>query len=164
VDADETIYLEFRHASIACYGRFRIDRTWTRWTRTKPTDAHDSLYELVFEIDESSEFDLMGSLLLGQVYTRIAAGEVLSASEVHRVVSMWLDRMRPTPGGGDVALACYCRRIGPADGEHTVTPGDWFLDAQYPRPGRPMSDMREAAPLVEVALRELGETESNSPR
>jgi len=118
------------------------------------------MYELVCEMDESSEFDLMSSLILGRIYTRLAAGEVLSASEVRRVVSMWLDWKRPNPGGGVVALACYRHRIGPAHGDHDATPGEWFLDAQYRRPGRPMIDMREAVPLVEAALRDLEETEA----
>jgi hypothetical protein len=61
------------------------------------------MYELVCEFDESSEFDRMSSLVLGRVYTRIAAGEVLPASEVRRVVRMWLDGIAPYSwrwGGG----------------------------------------------------------------
>jgi hypothetical protein len=119
-------------------------------------------YELVFEIDESSEFDLKPILLLGHVYTRIAAGEVLSTSEIHRVVRMWVDRNRPTPGGGVAGTACYRHRIGPANGEHGTTPGEWFLDAQHRTPGKPLIDMPEAVPLVEAALRELLETETNT--
>ena len=85
MDADNTTYPEYRHAPVTRYGRFRIDRTWIRFEQT---DAHKSMYELVCEMNESSEFDLMSSLILGRIYTRLAAGEVLSASEVRRVVSM----------------------------------------------------------------------------
>jgi hypothetical protein len=74
-DETETTYPEYRHAPVARYGRVRIDRTWTRF---EPTDARNGLYDLVCEIDESSEFDLMSSLILSRMSTRIAAGEVLS--------------------------------------------------------------------------------------
>lgn len=156
---DRTTYPEHRHALVARYGRFRIDRTWIR---ANPTDEQAFLYELVFEIDASSEFDLMSSLLLGRVYRKVQAGTVPSPSEMHHVINLWLRDLRPSPEGGVVSLACYRRRIGPPDAEHEATPGDWYIDPLFRRPGRPMIDMHEAIPLVEAALRELEAAETET--
>jgi hypothetical protein len=158
MDEDQTTYPEYRHVLVARYGRFRIDKTWARWEPTDPTDGRWFSYEEVFEIDAFSEFDLKPSLLWTGLYKKVYAGEVLSPSELHRLVTSWLDRHRPTPGGGLVSTACYRRRIGPADEEHDATPGEWYTDHLIRRPGRPMIDMPEAASLVEAALRELEET------
>lgn len=162
MDEDKTTYTEYRHAPIARYGRFRIDRTWMRFPAE---EVHESLLELVFEIDASSEFDLMASLYLyagSSVRRRLQAGEAISTSEVHRIVAWWIGRMRPVPGGGLVSLACYRRRIGPPDANHEGTPGEWYFGHHFRRPGRPLIDMHEAVPLVEAALRELEETETNT--
>jgi hypothetical protein len=59
-------------------------------------------------------------------------------------------------------MACYRRRIGLSDAEHEATPGEWYEDARFRRPGRPMIDMREAVSLVEDALHELEETETGT--
>jgi hypothetical protein len=56
MDEDKATYPEYRHALIARYGHFRIDRVWLR---TNATNAHEHpSYHVVFEIDASSEFDV----------------------------------------------------------------------------------------------------------
>jgi hypothetical protein len=161
MDEDNTTYPEYGHAPMAHYGRFRIDRTWIR---TPAAEVQEFLPELVCEIDASSEFDLMGSLIYAgvSVLRRLKAGEAITTSEVRSVVTGWIGRMRPIPGGGLVSLACYRRRIGPPDANHEGTPGEWYFDHHFRRPGRPLIDMHEAVPLVEAALRELEETEANT--
>jgi hypothetical protein len=139
---------------VARYGRFRIYRTWTR---ANQTDIKESLPELVFEIDPFSEFDLMAWFRYGwsSVLQRLWEGEVIPQSEVCHIIAQWIHRMRPVPGGGVVGLACYRRRVGPPDGEHGATPGEWYQNPDLRRPGKPIIEMDEAVPLVEAALHEL---------
>ena len=172
MDEDNTTYPEYRHAPIARYGRLRIDRTWIRTTPAEIQDfspelvflIQDSSPELVCEIDASSEFDLMAWTMYAgaSVLRRLRAGEAITTSEVRSIVTWWIGRMRPIPGGGLVSLACYRRRIGPPDVNHKGTPGEWYFGHRFRRPGRPMIDMHEAIPLLEAALRELEETETNT--
>jgi hypothetical protein len=161
MDEDNTTYPEYQHAPIARYGRFRIDWTWIRFS---PAEVQEFSPELVFEIDASSEFSMMGIWMYGgsSLYRRLKAGEAIPTSEVRRIVTQWIGRMRPKPGGGLVSLACYRRRIGPPDAQDEGTPGEWYFDHQFRRPGRPLIDMHEAVPLLEAALRELEETETNT--
>jgi hypothetical protein len=161
MDEDNTTYPEYRNAPIARYGRLRIDRTWIRFP---PAEVQEFLPELVLEIDASSEFDLMAWTMYGgaSLLRRLKAGEAITTSEVRRIVTWWIGRMRPIPGGGLVSLACYRRRIGPPDAQHEGTPGEWYIGHNFRRPGRPLIDMHEAVPLVEAALRELEETETNT--
>jgi hypothetical protein len=83
-------------------------------------------------------------------------------SKMLRDANYWLRVHRPTPEGGLVSLACYRRRVGPPDGEHEATPGEWHQSPYFRRPDKPMIDMREAVPLVEAALHELEVAESET--
>ncbi len=158
---DRTTYPEYRHALVARYGHFRFDQTWAR---TNPTYEREFPYSLVFEIDTSSEFDMMRSLMVGGEYRKKHAGAVPALSETLRLVNVWLRDHHPTPESGVVWIACYRRRIGPPDGQHEATPGEWYIDPLFRRPGEPMIDMHEAVPLVEAALRELEAVETETER
>jgi hypothetical protein len=113
--------------------------------------AHEyGYYRVVFKVDASSEFDL-GSI----------RPEVPSPSEMLRDAIYWLRAHRLTPEGGLVSLACFRRRIGPPDGEHEATPGEWHArDSSFRRPGKQMINMHEAVPLVEATLHDLEEAET----
>lgn len=152
---------EYRRVPIARYGQFRIDRVWFRSNTTKEREF-SLLYDVVFEIDGSSEFDMMGSGLemFRMLGSTRAAGPVPSRSEMLRLATIWLGKWRPTPGGGMVGLACYRRRVGPPAGGQEATPGEWYIDPLFRRAGKPLIDMDEAIPLVEAALHELEQAET----
>lgn len=150
-------YPEFRHALVARYDHFRLDQVWMRHHSTAEREFS---YELAFEIDASSEFTLGTSPLSAGEYREIHAGEVPSAAEIVHVVTRWLRPYRPPPESDVVWIACYRRRIGPPDGEHGATPGEWYMDPHFRRPDKPMIDLHEAVPFVEVSLRELEKAET----
>ncbi len=145
---------EYRHIPLARYGSFRIDIERNRSPTTG--ERQTSPYEIVFEIDDCYELDLSAFLYLYRLFGPTAYGwPVPSRAQLLRIATVWWERSRPTPDGGMISLACYRRRIGPADDLHEMTPGDWYIGPLFRRPGDPMISMAEAAPFVEAALRQL---------
>jgi hypothetical protein len=153
VDETDSPEPEFRHLFVARYGHFRIDRVWSR---TNAADAREHpAYHVVFEIDTSSEF----GVLLTESYVKPQA--VPTPSELYRSLTQsWLPLNRQNLARGKPSLACYRRRIGPPDGEHEATPGEWHRDELFRCPGKPLIGLREAVTLVEAALHELEEKDT----
>lgn len=158
-------YGEYRRLPIVRYGPFRIDRERHRHFSFATGERETPWYYLVFEVDASSEFDLMGSWsemfkMWGSSPQAWKAWPVPSRADVCHLVQTWLQTWHYSPVGGESALACYRRRVGPpADGSE-ATPGDWYIDPLFRRPGNHMIGMAEATPLVEAALRELEQAEA----
>lgn len=161
MDEDEATY-EFRHIFVARYGHFRIDRVWSR---TSATDAHEHpSYYVVFEIDASSEFDVLAG------FSRATqAKAVPTRSELYRELNLGLlpiDRRQLE--SREPSQACYRRRVGPPDGEHEASPGEWHVEdfsasgGPMRRPGKPLITLRETVSLVEAALHELEETDTDT--
>lgn len=158
-----TRYGEYRRVPVVRYGPFRLDREWTR--HFSHGEREIPVRDLVFEIDASSEFDMTGTSL--ELYrisgAHIPAVVIPSRSQAIHLVTRWLRIFRPHPGSGITSVACYRRRVGIGDDGET-TPGEWYIPVLFRRIGNPMIDMEEATPLVEAALRELEQTETNAER
>lgn len=153
---------EYRHLPLVRYGAFRIDREWDRWP-SHPGQLWSRL-KLVFEVDDQYEFDIVGNLDFAwyrRFRVHLAEGQVLTRAQLLHTALLWWARMRPIPEGGEVSLACYRRRVGPANDQHELTPGDWYVDPLFRRSSDPMISMTEAAPFVEAALRQLEQAETD---
>lgn len=155
-----TRYGEYRRVRIAQYGQFRLDMEWSRHLSHGEIEL---LPHLVFEIDASSEFDMLGTTTsLYKMRGRPTAEWTLpSRAQIIQLVTKWLNTFRPLPGGGITSVACYRRRVGLGADGHEATPGEWYIPVLFRRPSGPLIDMEEAAPLVEAALRELEQAETN---
>lgn len=119
--------------------------------------------QLVFEVNDQYEFEVVGDLDLAwyrRFRVHLAEGQVLTRAQVLRAAMRWWAGMRPTPEGAEVSLACYRRRVGPADDQHELTPGDWYIGPLFRRPSDPMISMAEAAPFIEEAIRQLEQAET----
>lgn len=162
LEAWKTRFGESRHIPLVRYGAFRIDREWDRWPQHP--DQMCSRLQLVFEINDQYEFEVLGALDLAwyrEYGVHLAEGLVPERAQALRVAIRWWAGIRPTPEGGMVSLACYRRRVGPADDEHEFTPGDWYIDPLFRRPSDVMISMAEAALFVEAALRQLEQAETD---
>jgi hypothetical protein len=171
-EADRMRYGEYRRVPIARSGPFRVDRAWFRHATN---GEHELLPELVFEIDASSEFDLLGALfpLYRAGMRPRTEGFILSSTEIARLATDWYDKYRHSTR---TSLARYRRRTGPATGgtemspgewlaiegwfattpvnteEAEMTPGEWLIMPIFRPADRPSISMVEAIPLVEAAL------------
>lgn len=159
LDAWKARFGEYRHEPLARYGAFRIDREWHR-SPSHP-ERMWSWVQLVFEVNDQYEFDVPGfiSRWIPTYGVHVAEGQIPTQTQTLRIAIAWWAMMGPTPEGGEVSLACYRRRVGPADDEHEMTPGDWNIGPLFRRPSDHMIAMTEAAPFVEAALRELEQLE-----
>jgi hypothetical protein len=142
---------EHRHIPVARFGAFRADRVWIR---RDTTGERESLPELVFEIDASSEFDMLGALFpLYRAGMRPGIDElILSPTEIVRLATAWYSEYRHFTG---TSLARYRRRVGPATEGTEMTPGEWLIMPIFRPPDRPSISIVEAIPLVEAALASL---------
>lgn len=162
IEAWKARFGEYRHIPLVRYGAFRIDREWDRWP-SHPGNMWSRL-QLVFEVNDQYEFDILGVLNTMWWYLwfgeRLAEGQVLTRAQVLRIAIRWWAGISPKPDGGMVSLACYRRRVGPADDAGALTPGDWYIGPLFRRTSDPMISMAEAAPFVEAALRQLQQAET----
>jgi hypothetical protein len=164
--ADIARYGEYRRIPIARFGRFRVDREWHRHISFAEGERETPWYELVFEVDAASEFDLMGAfdemrkLWGGMTLEEWKAWPVPSRAEILHLIRTWLRDWRASPGDGITWLACYRRRVGPPADDSAATPGPWHIETRFRRPGAPMITMDEATPLMDAALGELERAES----
>ncbi|HET9110524.1 MAG TPA: hypothetical protein VFN78_06850 [Ktedonobacterales bacterium] len=162
LDAWKARFGEYRHEPLARYGAFRIDREWDRWP-SRPGQLWSRL-QLVFEVNDQYEFEVIFDLDIAwyrAFRAHLAEGQIPTQTQTLRAAIAWWASMRPTPEGGEVSLACYRRRVGPADDEREMTPGEWYIGPLFRRPSDPMISMTEAAPFVEAALRELEQLEQS---
>jgi hypothetical protein len=150
-DAYRMRFGEYRHIPVARCGPFRVDRVWFR---RDTTEERESLPELVFEIDASSEFDMLGAWLpLYRAGMRPESqGYILSPQEIVRLATAWVNKYRHSTG---TSIARYRRRVGPAAEGAEVAPGEWLIMPIFRPAGRLMISMVEAIPLVEAALASL---------
>ena len=152
---------EYRHIPIVRYGAFRIDREWDRWP-SHPDQMWTRL-QLVFEVNDQYEVEVIGDLDYAwyrRFWVHLKEGQVLTRAQTLHTAMRWWAGMRPWPEKGEVSLACYRRRVGPADDQHAMTPGDWYIAPLFRRLSDPMISMTEAAPFVEEAIRQLEQDET----
>lgn len=157
-----TRYGEYRRVPVVRYGPFRLDREWIRHFTLGEREL--PWRDLVFEIDASSEFDMLGTGSELYKMSGVHSSDALipTRPQVRHLVTSWLGIFRPRSGGGTSAVACYRRRVGlVADGQEAIL-GTWFIPPLFRRPTNPMIDMHEATPLVEAALHKLAQAETEA--
>lgn len=147
-------YREYRRTVAARYGHFRIDRMWFR-TKLPNERASDLHYSVVFEVDASGELDMGG----------ITAQHTQSPSDLRLAARflawVWRRAHSPPPESRPQSVPYYRRRVWALDMDVEGTPPEeWYQDAFFRRPDRPMIDVDEAASLIEAAMHELEETEN----
>lgn len=148
-----TRYGEYQHIPIARCGPFRVDR---RRFRHFTTGEIELPAEMVFEIDASTEFVLVGASA-GLCETGVDGTRLVrtpSASEILRRAATWFARIADPRG---TSIARYQRRVGGMVERGELIPGEWHIDPIFKLPDRPWIDLTEAVRLVEVALISLGQ-------
>jgi hypothetical protein len=150
-------YGEYQRIPVVRYGPFRVDRERHRHASFAPGEHELPSYYLVFEVEASSEFELVVSWsAMAKLWGGAPpAWPIPSRAEIVQLVKDWLQVWSPALTKGKSSLAWYRRRVGALSGTDELTPGEWHIPPLFRRPNSPMIAMEEGAPLVKAALCEV---------